>query len=369
MRWLAVVLLMCTSQTRAQIAIACAPEHTFLQGIKTTDGPVAMGFTLQGAPFGGTFKYISQAGGVGNPPDLIVVPSSGTLPATVTVYTNPAAIAFYQPERIYQVGVGFTGAQGTTNIGGCNLNVQLAPAPDPSIQAVVNAASQQPNLSPGAMASIFGSNLTGPTLSTAYDATASFPTTVAGTSVTFNGTPAPLLFLSPTQINAIVPFSLAGQTSVNVAVLRFTQASTAVTLPLQATSPGIFTAMQTGTGQAAVLQQSSGGEFTYNNSANPAAPGQALEIFATGMGMWTPAPQSDVIVNGTQSKTAPVSVTIGGQPANVLYAGAMGGTFSSWSVLQVNVTVPSGLASGPQQLVLKVGANDNSSQNVTIAIQ
>jgi uncharacterized protein (TIGR03437 family) len=71
----------------------------------------------------------------------------------------------------------------------------------------------------------------------------------------------------------------------------------------------------------------------------------------------------------TASNTAPVSVTIGGQPASVLYAGAMGGTFSSWSILQVNVTVPSGAPSGSQQLVLTIGANDNSTQNVTIAIR
>ena len=112
-------------------------------------------------------------------------------------------------------------------------------------------------LSPGALVSIFGSNLTGPTLSTTFDDTASYPTSVASTSVTFNSIAAPLLYVSPTQINAIVPFSLAGQTSLQVAVQRFERVSSTFTMPLQDTAPAIFTSTQSGTGQGAVLQQGS----------------------------------------------------------------------------------------------------------------
>jgi len=64
-----------------------------------------------------------------------------------------------------------------------------------------------------------------------------------------------------------------------------------------------------------------------------------------------------------------VSVTIGGQPAQLLYAGTIGGMLSSWSVLQVNAVVPNGLSTGPQPVVLKIGANDNSQQNVTVGVQ
>jgi uncharacterized protein (TIGR03437 family) len=260
--------------------------------------------------------------------------------------------------------------QSTPSGCGSQVNVTAPGAPAPAIQSVVNAASLLPALSPGALVSIFGTNLTGPTQSTTYDATASFPTSVANTSVTFNGTAAPLVYVSPSQFNAIVPFSLAGQASAQVVVTRFGVASAAVTVPLQTTSPGIFTASQNGSGQGAIWQQGSDGQFTLNGSTNPASSGTALEIFATGMGMWTPPAQSDLaLFGGAAFTTQPVSVTIGSQPAQLLYSGTMGGMLSSWSVLQVNVVVPSGLSTGAQPVVLKIGANDNSKQSVTVWVE
>jgi len=276
-----------------------------------------------------------------------------------------------QPGGGANLGVAFK-IPGQSTPSGCGSEVIIAVpgAPAPSIQSAVNAASLQPALSPGALVSIFGSNLTGPTQSTAYDATASFPTSVASTSVTFNSTAAPLVYVSPSQINAIVPFALAGQTSAQVLVTRYGVASAAVTVPLQTTSPGIFTASQSGSGQGAIWQQGANGQFTLNGSTNPASGGTALEIFATGMGVWTPPAQSDLALFGEDLfKTQPVSVTIGGQSAKVLYSGTIGGMLSSWSVLQVNAVVPAGLASGPQPVVLKIGANDNSQQQVTVWAQ
>jgi uncharacterized protein (TIGR03437 family) len=275
-----------------------------------------------------------------------------------------------QPGGVYSLILGFTTVDQTPPVSvGCGpINFTVPAEPAPSIQAVVNAASFQPFLSPGALVSIFGSHLTGPTQSTDYDATASYPTSVASTSVTFNGIAAPLIYVSPSQINAIVPFALAGQTSAHVVVQRFQQVSTTFTLPLQNASPGIFTATQSGTGQGAILQLGSDGLASYNSSNNPAPAGAALEIFATGEGVWTPPAQSDVFLYGEYFTTQPVSVTIGGQPAKVLYAGTMGEQ-SSWSVLQVNAIMPAGLGSGPQQVVLKIGADDNSQQNVTVWAQ
>ena len=64
---------------------------------------------------------------------------------------------------------------------------------------------------------------------------------------------------------------------------------------------------------------------------------------------------------------APVSVTIGGQPAPLVYVGPSAG--SAASLLQVNVRIPNGLGSGPQPAVLTVGQNDNSQQNLTVTVQ
>jgi uncharacterized protein (TIGR03437 family) len=315
------------------------------------------------------FQYAGVTSALNSPNFIIVVPSGGTTPGVVNLGLNPGVVAQMQPWGTYELSVRFTTADQSASC--ASVATFTAPsAPAPAIQSVVNAASLQPALSPGALVSVFGANLTGPTQSTTYDATASFPTSVANTSVTFNGTAAPLVYVSPSQFNAIVPFALAGQTTAQVVVTRFGVASTAVAVPLQTTSPGIFTVSQGGSGQGAIWQQGADGQFTLNGSTNPAPGGTALEIFATGMGVWTPAAQSDLALFGGQYfKTQPVSVTIGGQPAQVLYSGTTGGMLSSWSVLQVNAVVPSGLSTGAQPVVLKIGANDNSRQSVTVWVQ
>ncbi len=315
------------------------------------------------------FKYAGITSDFNSPNFLIVIPSSGITPAAVQIGMNPSVVAQMKPGITYSLRVNFsTVDQNPPMTDSTEVRLRVPAEPVPGIQSVLNSASLQPGLSPGALVTILGSHLTGPTLTTDYDATASYPTSVANTSVTFNGIAAPLRYVSPNQINAIVPFALAGQPSAQVVVQRFDMVSAAFTVPLQDTSPGIFTATQTGAGQGAILQLGSGNQFTYNSSSNPAAPGTILEIFATGMGVWTPPPQSDVFLFGENFTTQPVSLTIGGQPAKILYAGTMGGQ-SSWSMLQINAVVPDGVASGPQPVVLKIGSNDNSQQPITVAIR
>jgi len=318
------------------------------------------------------FKYKGvEPSEQGIPNFIMVIPSSATTPASVQIALNPNVVSLLHPLSVYVLGVGFSPVDQTPADPGCGVSVTLhMPAePPPSVQSVVNSASLRPVLSPGALVSIFGSHLTGPTLSTTFDDTASYPTSVAATTVTFNGVAAPLLYLSPSQINAIVPFSLAGQTSLQVAVQRFELVSASVTVPSLDTAPAVFTSSQTGTGQAAVLQHAFNGPLSYNSSSNPAPAGTYLEIFATGQGLWTPPPQSDVFFFGESFTTQPVTLTIGGLPAKIVYAGTLGATLNSWSVLQVNALVPDGVGSGAQPVVLKIGANDNSQQKVTVAVQ
>lgn len=359
--------------------VRCSPGiTTFRAGERRISG-LSIGSVVGGNPI---IKYTGASYPSGMPvPDalnyIVIVPSSSTFPQGAIVAINPLAAAHLKPGLTHNEYPVFTVGQTTVN-GTCRIDLVVPAEPNPNIQSVLNSASLQPSLSPGALVSIFGSHLTGPTLSTNYDFTLSYPTVVAGTSVTFNGIAAPLLYLSPGQINGIVPFAVAGQSRVQVVVQRFEQVSATLTLPLQQTTPAIFTAAQGGSGQGAILQQGPNGEFTYNSSGNPAPKGAAVEIFATGMGIWTPAlsndfflpPSNDVSLFGGQPfSTQPVSLMIGGQMARVLYAGTIGAPFSSYSLLQVNAVVPEGAGSGPQSVVLKIGANDNSQQGVTIWVQ
>jgi len=86
--------------------------------------------------------------------------------------------------------------------------------------------------------------------------------------------------------------------------------------------------------------------------------------------MWNPVLPDGVLVPLTAPYPVPVakvSVTIGGLPAQVQYAGAAPNLVSG--MLQVNAVIPAGVGPGNQQIVLTVGQNNNSAQNVTVAVQ
>jgi uncharacterized protein (TIGR03437 family) len=137
------------------------------------------------------------------------------------------------------------------------------------------------------------------------------------------------------------------------------------------TSPGIFTVGQNGSGQGAILNSDivNPNPLAINSVNNPAVKGSAIAVFATGAGLFKQAVAdgSIFLLPPFIATAAPVSVTIGGRPATVQYAGAASYLVSG--VLQVNAIVPNDIGSGPQPIVLTVGQNSNSQQNVTVAIQ
>jgi uncharacterized protein (TIGR03437 family) len=235
----------------------------------------------------------------------------------------------------------------------------------------VSAASLQPQISPGELISIFGANIGTPPVSGQYNDAGLYPTALGNTTVSIGGTPAALLFVSTTQINAVVPFEVAGQTSVDVVVTHDDVAAPTVTVPLAATAPAIFTAAGTGKGQGAIQNATSPIAATPNNAANPAAPGSIIAIYATGGGLLSQTVEDGSIlisvIQPASGPQAPLSLTIGGQPAKINYAGAA--PFEVAGMLQINAVVPQGIGSGAQPVVLKIGANDNSAQQVTVAIQ
>src|SRR5579862_4215547 len=194
-----------------------AAPHALAQVLLCSPSEIALPqggtFSIDGADASGglhlQFTYSGFVPSLGNPPNFIVViPSSGTTPASVQIGSNPSVTAQLAPGTYFAAAQFTTVDQTPPNTTKCMVTLKIPAAPPPSIQSVVNAASRQPLLAPGAQALILGANLTGPTLTTTYDDTAFYPTVVAGTSVMFNGIAAPLLYLSPGKIKAIVPFAL-----------------------------------------------------------------------------------------------------------------------------------------------------------------
>ena len=234
------------------------------------------------------------------------------------------------------------------------INRSIAPGAEASIGigSIVNAASLAPGpVAPGEMVTVFGANL-GPSQFAASQPNAAgrIATTLAQTQVLFNGIPAPLLAAGPNQLNAIVPYGIASQANAQMVVSSNGQTSAPLTIPTAASAPSLFTVNASGTGQAAALNE----DGSINSASNPAAQASIVVFYANGAGQTNPPGIDGLLVtSGLSAPLLPVSVTVGGEPARVLYAGAAPGLVSG--VLQVNVQLPA-LASGPAPVILQIGS-------------
>jgi uncharacterized protein (TIGR03437 family) len=233
--------------------------------------------------------------------------------------------------------------------------------------AVLDAASETvSSISPGQIVVIYGAGLGPSTLVQNQPVNGVFGTQVAGTTVQFNGQFAPMIYTSATQVAAIAPYNVSFSPNAQVTVTYQNQISAAITLPVAPSAPALFTANQTGAGQAAVLDS----DGTPNDAAHPAPVGSFIAMFATGEGKTSPAG-----VDGQLALTVPypapllpVKVFVGGvQATNVAYAGAAPTEVAG--LFQVNIQIPPGVQPGGYvPLVLQVGNNSTVSGAVWIAV-
>jgi uncharacterized protein (TIGR03437 family) len=289
------------------------------------------------------------------------VTGASSTPATLTV---TAALLSSLAQGTYNGTITLTPSGGgapTTIPVSFNVGAQLAPAPTQVINAASGASG---SISPGEIVSIFGSGLgpvspAGLTLNTQGNVT----TTLAGVTVTFNGVPAPLTYVSATQINAVVPYEVASATTAQMQISYNGSTSGATALMVQATTPGIFTQNSSGSGPGAILKP----DYSTVTPSNPAPRGSTIIIYATGGGQTTPASVTGAVAGGSLLKTnAAVTVTIGGIAATVSYAGSAPGLVEG--VLQLNVVVPTTISAGSQPILVTVG-NATSQNGVTVAVQ
>jgi uncharacterized protein (TIGR03437 family) len=139
------------------------------------------------------------------------------------------------------------------------------------------------------------------------------------------------------------------------------------TLAVATTQPAVFTQNQTGSGPGAILVIKSDGTEFLNTASAPASAGDSLAIYCAGLGPVLPpvADGAAAPASPLSQTTLPVSVTIGGQNAQVLFSGLAPGFAGLY---QVNAVVPAGVAAGSSAPVV-VTAGGFSSPPVTIAIQ
>ncbi len=226
---------------------------------------------------------------------------------------------------------------------------QPLPPPASQVTSAVNGASFQPVISSGSYVSIFGSGFGSTTRvwGSSDFSGSNLPTALSGVSVTIDGQPAYVQYISPTQINAFAPDDPAtGPVQVQVTTPQGSSYST--TVMKQALAPAFFTS-QAGSTSYAVAQHLDGTQVGIAGpSSSPATPGETIELFGTGFGDTVPATPAGQTVSPASLALSPV-VTIGGLNARVLWAAKI---WSGWYAL--SVSVPS-VASGNQVVQATIG--------------
>jgi uncharacterized protein (TIGR03437 family) len=226
-------------------------------------------------------------------------------------------------------------------------------APAPAISLVANAAGESPAIAPNMWVEIKGSNLAPPGDMRPWQgpdfAGNRMPTKLDNISVTINGIPAYVYYISPLQVNILTPPD-ALSSSVQVVVDNNGSTSAAFLAQGQAISPSFFI-FNGGPYVAATHSDGSliGPPSLYPGASTPAKPGETIMLYANGFGSTNvPVQRGSVAQSGTLSPL-PV-VKIGGVAAIVQFAGLVGpGEF------QFNVVVPSSLTNGDQSIIVTYG--------------
>jgi uncharacterized protein (TIGR03437 family) len=233
------------------------------------------------------------------------------------------------------------------------FNYDAAVAP-PQIDRVVNAADASEAVASGGLISVFGSNLSPVNLATRE---IPVPTALGESCLTVNGVAVPILFVSPNQVNAQLPFHLDGNGQL---VLRTPGGvSDNYNLTILPTAPAVFRSGTAGpeTGIATVVRAKNGELATL---ANPIHRKDEIVIYATGLGRTSPEVEA-----GAAGPSDPLSltlteplVTLGGIPLPIVYAGLAPGQVG---VYQINALVPDWVPLGLEvPLIIRQGSGSTS---------
>jgi len=332
--------------------------------VQLLGGSSGVNFTATGLPPGLTLG--ATTGALGGTPTTIGI----TGPLTATVVSDRAMLVTLPAAMLTTPGILRVAVTTPAPGGGASNEAQFViNGPEPQILAVVNSASlTQGKISPGEVVTLFGLGL-GPNDLTLFDPTpGTIPTTLGTTSIKFNGTDAPLLYTSANQLAAIVPYLITGP-NVDVTVTNGGSTSQPFTVAFAATNPGVFTTTTDGKGQAALLNYvAATGDYVLNSSANPALKGQTVVLYLNGAGTTT-APSVTALTPATPAVTpnGAVSVTVGGQAANVSGAVAVPGSVPG--LIQVNFVIPNNAPTG-QAVPIAVTVDGVESQaGVTASIK
>ena len=230
-------------------------------------------------------------------------------------------------------------------------------------ESVVNAASFASGpIAPGEIISIFGAGLgpETPALGVVDSETGRLPTALEGVSVLLDGEPSPLLYVRETQINAQVPYEIAGRSSVQLAVSYGSIDSPRATLAVSPARPALF--LITGSRSAIVLNE----DGRLNSASQPARLGESVTLFGTGQGETSPPSgtgQMAPVMSAHRIEEA--SVMVGGSAAEVVSAGLAPG-FAG--VFLIQVRIPDTATTGEETPVSVTIQGESSPTGVVMSI-
>ncbi|MFN7933359.1 MAG: hypothetical protein U0R19_08540 [Bryobacteraceae bacterium] len=185
-------------------------------------------------------------------------------------------------------------------------------------------------------------------------------------NATLTGTAMPVLHSNDSQVTMA---AVAGVPASGTYLLYFSwqglQLIHPETLRVQTATPGLFTASGAKHGPAKAFYE----DGSAHDEENPAAAGEVVQLFATGLGAISTNPALGEFFSLTSraSITNRVTVTIGGAPAEVLFAGGAPGMVGG--MYRIDVKIPEGLSSGPQRVVIEVAGFSSLPQEVTVFVK
>jgi uncharacterized protein (TIGR03437 family) len=308
----------------------------------------------------GTITTIAGSGDIGSTGD------GG--PATSATLNTPVATAFGKSGEIFVSDAG-TNASSSTDDFRVRLLTPLAVSPAilPT-GGLLNGASFQAGIVPGSWLTIYGTNLSSTTDSwTSAIVNGKLPTSLDDViKVSVGGEPAYISYISPKQIDAVVPN--VGTGPVEVTVTNSNGTSSAVTATAQAVQPAFF--QWPGSYAVATTLEYSlavkNGTFP-GATTTPAKPGEVIVLWGTGFGPTSPS--APVGVEAPSSPTYytanKVTVTVGGKPATV-YSAVLAPGFAG--LYQVAILIPASLANGDYAVVATI-SGVQSPQTTLITVQ
>jgi uncharacterized protein (TIGR03437 family) len=270
------------------------------------------------------------------------------------------------PERLLATTTGDPGSGYTANIT-IGVTLATAAAAAPVIAGVANAMSGASGVAPGTWISIYGSNFTTATRAVATSdlVNSTLPTALGGVSARINGKAAYVHYVSANQVNVLAPADTStGQ--VTVTVTNAAGTSNTLTSTMQSISPGVAVAANYVRAvrypDGAIINGTGAAETGYTTAA-AVGQGDIVALYGTGFGPTNSSLDTGAVFTGAYPTTNPVTVTIGGASAEVLWAGLVGA-----GLYQLNVRVPATLPDGDHDVVASVSGLSSQSTSARLKV-